>query len=257
VTNEDTLRLIIDPPLPGVVNMACDEAILQAVNQSITPATLRFYQWIEPTISLGYFQEFDEIQSQHQQIKQMPVVRRQTGGGAILHDQELTYSLILPLDTNNSCFTDIQLMYRLVHDAYIEAMAGIGLKAQYRGGDDRGNSQRGPFFCFARKHCLDLVLGSDKILGSAQRRVKNAVLQHGSLILNRRFEQQPSAWLGVSDSGKFDLREFIGQVARLIAEKLKLKLSSGQLGDYEKQSSIEFQDKYQSDSWTQQRGKNR
>ena len=253
MANKDTLRLIIDPPLPGFVNMACDEAILQAVNQSITPATLRFYQWVEPTISLGYFQKFDEIQSQHQQIKQMPVVRRQTGGGAILHDQELTYSLILPLDTDNSDSTDIQLMYRLVHDAYIEAIASVGIKVQYRGGDDRGNSQRGPFFCFARKHCLDLVLGSDKILGSAQRRVKSAVLQHGSLILNRRFVQQPSAALGVSDSGEFDLQKFIQRVAMLIAEKLKLKLTSCQLGDYEKQSAIEFQDKYKSDSWNQQR----
>jgi len=233
--------------------MACDEAILQAVNQSITPATLRFYQWVEPTISLGYFQEFDEIQSQHQQIKRMPVVRRQTGGGAILHDQELTYSLILPLDTSDSDSTDIQMMYRVVHDAYIEAMAWIGLKAQYRGGEDRGNSQRGPFFCFARKHCLDLVLGSDKILGSAQRRVKNAVLQHGSLILNRRFEQQPSASIGVSDSGGFDLQKFIGQVARLIAEKLRLELSSGQLSDYERQCAMELQNKYQSASWNQQR----
>ena len=70
--------------------MACDEAILQAINHNAATATLRFYQWQEPTISLGYFQKFEEIKSQHQQIKQMPVVRRQTGGGAILHEQELT-----------------------------------------------------------------------------------------------------------------------------------------------------------------------
>lgn len=245
------LRLLVDGALEGVVNMAIDEAILEGINKGDGPATLRFYQWREPTISLGYFQKFEELARQDDEIGQMAVVRRQTGGGAILHDDELTYSLIMPLDVGDS--SDIQEMYKLVHDAYIRVLGENGVAAVYRGGDQRGNSQRGPFFCFAREHQLDLTVGDDKLVGSAQRRIKNAVLQHGSLILQRHFAQQPCGEALVAGQKPIDLQVFMRQVADIISVKLGMEVVEGQLSDSERERSIELESKYAGEQWTEQR----
>ncbi len=247
------LRLITDPPLPGAYNMAADEAVLQCVNKGLSPATLRFYRWEEPTISLGYFQKHEEFKVQDEQISMMPMVRRQTGGGAILHDKELTYSLVLPI-TDDVERIGIEDMYRIVHDAYITVLSATGVTTGYRGGDDRGNddrgnAQRGPFFCFSRGHCLDLVIGSDKILGSAQRRVKNAVLQHGSLIIKRRFLQQQCAELG----DDFDIDSFIVKASEIIAGKLGMEIIEAVLNNDESEMIPELKEKYSGSKWNAQR----
>ena len=88
------VRLIIDPPSPGPWNMAVDEVLLMDAVENGN-ATLRFYQWSEPTLSLGYFQAFAD-RKQHFASRNCAIVRRQSGGGAILHDHELTYSFVLP-----------------------------------------------------------------------------------------------------------------------------------------------------------------
>ncbi len=251
--SHDQLRIIIDQPLPGVQNMATDEAILIAVNEGKSPATLRFYQWDEPTISLGYFQKYNEVDDLDDTIGKMPVVRRQTGGGAILHDDELTYSLTMPLDNPLTPTESIEDLYRIVHDAFVEILAQYNITATYRGGEDRGNAQRGPFFCFARTHRLDLVIDDDKLLGSAQRRVKNAALQHGSLILKRHFKQQPSAEILPSTGNSFDLPTFIEHLTTTIAKSLKMSAVSLPLSKEELQRAGELQDKYQGDEWNQQR----
>src|SRR3970040_852910 len=90
------LRVLDDPPLDGPTNMAGDEALMTLVGTDDSPPTLRLYQWIEPTISLGYFQHFVDYRALPPPAGELPVVRRLPGGGAILHDLELTYSLSLP-----------------------------------------------------------------------------------------------------------------------------------------------------------------
>src|SRR5262245_32066382 len=89
-----TVRLIIDPPQKGAWNMAVDQALLESAAASGGVA-LRFYQWSEPTLSLGYFQPI-AARSEHPPSLHSPVVRRASGGGAILHDRELTYSIAAP-----------------------------------------------------------------------------------------------------------------------------------------------------------------
>src|SRR5687767_6703039 len=91
-----TARLIIDPPAEGSWNMAVDEALLESAADS-GEITLRFYEWSRATLSLGYFQSHAE-RSGHTASLACPMVRRSTGGGAIVHDQELTYSLVVPMD---------------------------------------------------------------------------------------------------------------------------------------------------------------
>jgi lipoate-protein ligase A len=227
--------------------MARDEAILEAVSQNEAPPTLRFYQWDQATISLGYFQKIAELQEQDEVIRRMPVVRRLTGGGAILHDDELTYSLTLPLNRDLPC-TDIKAGYELVHDAYLKAINELGVPAEYRGGKDKCNSQRGPFFCFSRNHCLDLVVGDNKLMGSAQRRVKNGILQHGSLILERHFRQQPSANLNRYASPP--LNELCQILSLAISASLGLERQVGQISAGETENTIRLRGKYGLVDWS-------
>src|SRR5688572_19512152 len=91
------LRIVFDPPASGPWNMAVDEALLHSTAEG-GQATLRFYTWEEPTLSLGHFQTLAE-REQHQASLACPLVRRASGGGAILHDIELTYSICLPQAT--------------------------------------------------------------------------------------------------------------------------------------------------------------
>jgi lipoate-protein ligase A len=148
--------------------MAADEALLEHVIASGRPA-LRFYTWDPPTLSLGYFQPFAE------RLPGITVVRRMTGGGAIVHDRELTYALGLPPAEKAR-----EWPCRL-HDMVRDALAACGVRIATSGcGEENG---RGRFLCFEHHTPGDLLIAGHKIGGSAQRRRDGAVLQHGSVLL--------------------------------------------------------------------------
>jgi lipoate-protein ligase A len=181
-----TLRVIHDPPAAGAWNMAVDEALLEAA-ATTGVATLRFYEWSEPTLSLGYFQSADD-RALHVASRECPLVRRSSGGGAIVHDRELTYSFALPQrDTRSAAASELVYLF---HETLAEALAQFGIAtALYEPPsgecDSRpaGDVGREPFLCFQRRACGDLIYGPAKIAGSAQRRRRGAVLQHGSVLL--------------------------------------------------------------------------
>ena len=172
--------------------MARDEALMTLVGTRQSPPTLRLYQWDPPTISLGYFQRYAEYESLPRPAGGLAVVRRLTGGGAILHDLELTYSIALPID-HPWLSKGPNRLYEMAHDVVIAALANMGVSGSRCGASDGSGAARGPFFCFERRHGFDVLVNADKIAGSAQRRTRTAVLQHGSIILGNRFPQQPTA----------------------------------------------------------------
>jgi len=221
MTREVAIRLIADPSCSGLENMARDDVLLDAVGQHQSPPTLRLYQWERPTLSLGYFQRYADYEALPPPAGALPVVRRPTGGGAILHDLELTYSLTLPAD-HGLLENGANQLYACMHDAIIMALNLQAVVSHRCGVTDDSTATRGPFFCFARRHCFDLTVGDAKLAGSAQRRTRTAVLQHGSIILGSRFEQQPTARLHVDPSVSIgDLRlELPRQLANLTGETL-------------------------------------
>lgn len=180
-------RLSIDPPASGPWNMAVDEVLLDwAVQRSA--CWLRVYQWAPATLSLGYFQNYAERQS-HAPSASAPAVRRLTGGGAIVHDAELTYSLVMPAGHPLAAIRD--RLYAAVHGALVEALAECEVAAELWPADRSGPNPE-PFLCFLRRAPGDVVVARSpemprgvKIAGSAQRRRRGAVLQHGSLLLRR------------------------------------------------------------------------
>ena len=158
--------------------MAIDAALLE---QGITSGEcwLRFYTWEQPTLSLGHFQRAEDLPT-GPQWEGVPWVRRLSGGGAILHDRELTYSLVIPAE--HPWASEPRRIYDRVHTAIVESLTGQGVPVQFRGQTDA--SRGAEFLCFGRGDAFDLVLGGHKVVGSAQRRRKGVILQHGSLILD-------------------------------------------------------------------------
>ena len=251
------VRLLVDPPHAGPVNMARDEALLQACAANDTP-TLRLYSWNPPTISVGYFQDYAEYEGLEPPAGNLAVVRRTTGGGAILHDLEVTYSLVIPLEHPLVRGRPNEL-YRLAHRAIIQAIGGPARMLGEGGGRCDESSHRGPFFCFARRHDFDVVIpdpkgpgGHSKIAGSAQRRTSVAILQHGSVILDSRFDQQPVAtWNSLG--GPID---FNGALARLVPafeSALQLSLHPDDWRGSELAKTRSIESRYAGRAWTVER----
>lgn len=167
-------------PRSGTWNMALDEALLEAVaDSSASPGGfVRMYEWDTATVSLGYFQRMDDFR-RSEPLAHLPAVRRLSGGGAILHHHELTYSVALP--ATHPVARDPVRLYRLLHEVIIHRLAECGFETALRGEDLRSPTEA--FLCFIRGDRHDILCRGRKVVGSAQRRRRGAVLQHGSLIL--------------------------------------------------------------------------
>ena len=173
-------RVLIDPePGSGSWNMAVDEVLLEAAIRE-QRCTVRLYRWREATVSLGYFQEADAARS-IPELASLPVVRRLSGGGAILHHHELTYSCALP--ATHALARSPHQLYERVHERIIAVLNLYRIAAQMRGKTPPRKDE--PFLCFSRSDPLDIMFRGHKILGSAQRRRRGALLQHGSLLLKQ------------------------------------------------------------------------
>lgn len=221
-------RLILDPPASGPWNMAVDEALLQTASSGGRLA-LRVYRWETPTLSFGYFQRH-AARSRHAASQNCPTVRRVTGGGAIVHDREVTYSLTLPLTHRQS---PPHYWYGLVHAAWVATLGQHGVHAELCPAVAADREQE--FLCFQRRSAGDLLLDGWKIGGSAQRRRRQALLQHGSLLL----KQSPAApeLPGVQQLADVDLtrtswlEDWIGE----LGSRLGITWHADSLSDQERQ----------------------
>lgn len=154
--------------------MGLDEALLLA--SEATPCA-RFYTWSPDTLSLGYFQRRVDVPRANEAGA---LVRRITGGGAIHHVRELTFSIAAPLD--HPLFRGATpFSYERVHRALAAALAHVGVEARLRGSNGLASDREGTGMCFHDSTPLDLVWNDRKGVGSAQRRTKGRVLHHGSI----------------------------------------------------------------------------
>lgn len=194
-------RLIIDRARTGVENMAVDEALLRLAERQANSrqTVLRIYKWSQPTLSLGYTQRPEEAADLELCASYgISIVRRPTGGRAVLHDQELTYSVV----SNDPRFFNMGLSQCALTSAYLRigralksALASLGLEATIHSSGSRRKRDpetrrnrlrlRSPCFVTAAKH--EILCRGKKIIGSAQRRLRASFLQHGSLLLDCDF----------------------------------------------------------------------
>jgi lipoate-protein ligase A len=206
-------RLLIDGPRHGADNMAIDEALCESVNHNLSAPVLRFYRWTPPCLSLGFAQPFEAANASFCRDAGIDVVRRPTGGRAVLHHLELTYLVTARLD-GQPFTTDLQASYRAICQALVAGFERLGVPATLAGsnpGDMIKPTQAIP--CFVGPAAGEVVAHNRKLVGSAMRRIGDSILQHGAILLDWNGAMQAGA-LGLA--GDRGMREAVITVADLL-----------------------------------------
>ena len=152
-------------PVPGALNMGIDEALLGSVSRGESPPALRLYRWSPPCVTVGYFQSLEaEVDLEACAASGVDAVRRLTGGGAVFHDAEITYSLVLPLG-HELAPDDILESYRLICAGLVRGLGLLGVESSFA-------------------PINDVAAGGKKISGNAQTRRHGCLLQHGTVLLD-------------------------------------------------------------------------
>ncbi len=161
--------------------MAADEAILHHIGRGDSPPTLRLYAWTPACLSLGYAQPFADVDMRRLKAQHWEVVRRVTGGRAILHTDELTYSVIAPNDEPRIAGTVLESYNRLAQ-ALLLAVKTLNIAVEIKAEKTSESPNNNPV-CFEVPSTYEITVNGKKLIGSAQARKKEGVLQHGSLPL--------------------------------------------------------------------------
>ncbi len=177
-----TYRLLITPPTRGAWNMAVDESILEHIYRGEAKPTLRLYAWDPPCLSLGHAQPFKDVDIERLQERGWEVVRRLTGGRAILHTDELTYSII-GSETEPALAGTILESYNRIAQALLKAVYDLGLPVEMKKAEHVSGASNSNPVCFEVPSSYEITVHDKKLIGSAQARKKEGVLQHGSLPL--------------------------------------------------------------------------
>jgi len=235
-------RLIESECLDAYTNMAIDEAIFTMREKLGLPATLRFYGWKPVAISIGYFQKIDDLSLQRYKRQKLTIVRRFTGGGAIFHKNEITYSLACST-YEFPIFRDVIKTQQFVHEAIILGLQNLGINAEL----ERKQSKRlDPYFCFVSPSKNDVVDDGRKIVGSAQRRKNKAFFQHGSILMDDK--------ISFEGAEKRYKEKIIDSLIWGFEKRLGIKLVPGQLTKEEMKLCQELKKtKYSTRNWNYRR----
>ncbi|HBF39211.1 MAG TPA: octanoyltransferase [Firmicutes bacterium] len=161
-------------------NMAVDEAIFHFYQKGLVPPTLRFYGWDPPALSLGYFQSIDkDVVLDTLKQNGYGLVRRNTGGRAVFHDRELTYSVVAGVQ--DGLPQSLLETYLYISRAIVEACHSLGVQAELHKGFEKGRTSGA---CFESSSWYELSVDGRKLVGSAQLRKKGSFLQHGSILID-------------------------------------------------------------------------
>ena len=217
-----TWRLLRSPLADGATNMATDEAILRAVAEGAAPPTLRFFGWTPPCLSLGYAQPAGEVDRERLARFGYGLVRRPTGGRAILHTDELTYSVIAPMDEPRVRGGVVE-SYQQLSAGLLAGLAHLGLnvRADKEYSATETGTAKGPV-CFEVPSNYEITVGAGgqprKLLGSAQVRKQGVVLQHGTLPLTGDIGRICDALVFDSEAERQRVRDRVHARATTVAE---------------------------------------
>jgi lipoate-protein ligase A len=177
---EKEWRLIDSGACGAFHNMALDEAVASYVRKEKALPTLRLYGWDRPSLTLGCFQKTSDIDAAYCLSRGIPVVRRPTGGRAILHHRELTYSLSARTD-RGPFSTGLLDSYRSISAAFHLAFQKAGIRAEPKKQREKGRVLAGSPLCFQSSSFGEILVGNKKAAGSAQKRWEDGLLQQGSI----------------------------------------------------------------------------
>jgi lipoyl(octanoyl) transferase len=172
------LAIVQDGAKPGAILMQEDFELLMRVENGDDHSFLRFYEWDKPTLSLGFHQSESTIDESALHAADVPWVRRPTGGAAVLHSEELTYAIVQPMTET----ADAHHVQEIISHALAEGLRAIGVNAHVDARGDVLTALPNRTSCFVRTSRWEVTAGGRKIVGSAQRKLTRAILQHGSIL---------------------------------------------------------------------------
>jgi lipoate-protein ligase A len=273
MSDEKAWRVLTDPPAGGAWNMAVDEAILETVSAADSPPTLRLYRWEPACLSLGYGQRYREVDEGGLLARGWDVVRRPTGGQAILHTDELTYSVTAPAD-HPLVAGGVLPSYRRIAAALQRGLEKLAVPAVARERYAPAGLGKGPV-CFETPSDWEITWEGRKLVGSAQVRRRAGVLQHGTIPLYgdlgritealsfdsnaekaeaaRRVREQ-AATVEAALGRRASWEEAAGAVLQGFLECLEVKIHPGELTQTEIAAAHRLEtEKYGSPVWTKRR----
>ncbi len=206
--------ILVDPHLPGEENMRRDWSLLGwAASEPEAKPVLRFFLWNPPAISIGYNQSAEDIDEAKCRREGIDIVRRPTGGRAILHHDEFTYSVTLPPSHPLARLPVVQTC-NVISLCLVRGLRRLGINATLAK-KERGNLLRNPS-CFSSAARYELLANGKKLVGSAQRRVKGAVLQQGSVLVGQQYRRLADFVRGRGDEIRRQLEEHSTCIAELV-----------------------------------------
>ncbi len=266
-----TWRLLITPPARGAWNMAVDESILEHVHRGEALPTLRLYAWNPPCLSLGHAQPFADVDMARLKQRGWEVVRRATGGRAILHTDELTYSVIAPANEPRVEGSVLESYNRLAQ-ALLLAVQSLEIPVEMNVGKANQNETPNPV-CFEVPSTYEITVNGKKLIGSAQARKREGVLQHGSLPLTGDLTRICQVLVFENESARDNASKRLLERATTVESALGVKISwekakqafvqafeaqlglsfeSGELSESESKRAEELvKEKYDHPSWTE------
>ena len=264
-------RLLITPLARGAWNMAIDESILEHIGRGESLPTLRLYAWDPACLSLGHAQPFSDVDVGRLKERGWEVVRRATGGRAILHTDELTYSVIAPNDEPRVEGGVLESYNRLA-EALLLAVKNLELPVEMKEGKADSNGRTNPI-CFEVPSTYEITVNGKKLIGSAQARKKEGVLQHGSLPLTGDLTRICQALVFENESARqaasnrllaraASIESVLGHAipwetagqafVDAFEERLGLRLKRGELSESESKRADELvKEKYDHPLWTE------
>jgi len=216
-------RLLITPPARGAWNMAVDESILEHIGRGEAIPTLRLYAWDPPCLSLGHAQPFSDVDMNRLQQRGWEVVRRVTGGRAILHTDELTYSVIAPTNEPRVEGSVLESYNRLAQ-ALLLAVQTLEIPVEMKEDKVKQNETPNPV-CFEVPSTYEITVNGKKLIGSAQARKKEGVLQHGSLPLTGDFTRICQALVFENESARKEASKRLLERATTVESALGMEIS--------------------------------
>ncbi len=252
-------RFIDTKEADAFANMAIDEALARLCKGPV----LRVYQWKPKAVSIGYNQDIKEINIDYCRKNKIDIVKRITGGKAVFHDNELTYSFIVPENTG-LLPNDVVESYKIIAEALVISLVEIGIKSDIK----EINKKIATPICFNSSNWYELTVNSKKISGSAQRRLDGKILQHGSILMDFDYKRNlllfnSSNEIDSINSLKKRITSVKGELKKEIdIKKLKAAIKYG----FEKKFGLEFinsalsdeemllakklsEEKYKADEW--------
>jgi lipoate-protein ligase A len=220
----DTWRLLFTPPASGAWNMAVDEAILESIGRSDSLPTLRLYAWTPACLSLGVAQPYADVDAARLRARGWDVVRRITGGRAILHTDELTYSVVGSAE-NPILAGSVLESYNRIARALLSAVSALELPVEMKEGKADEDGKSNPI-CFEVPSTYEITVDRKKLIGSAQARRKDGVLQHGSLPLTGDLTRITEALFFADESARAEAAQ------RLLARAVTAESALGRTLDW-------------------------